>query len=204
VVNSPLRESVYFVDWFRVDKKSGSTMIRRKTLRGGTTCEVVRGDITKQDIEAIVNAAHARLAGGGGVDGALPRAGGPEIMAECKKIGGCPTGFAVVTTGGRLKAKLVIHAVGPIYTGLATDAEVLARTYQNCLRRATEKECASVAFPSISTGAYGYPIEQAAPIALKNCAEFVKHGSCLKTIRFVLFSDADFALYVKLLDQLQV
>ncbi len=176
-------------------------MIRHKELSCGTILEVVRGDITTQDTEAIVNAANARLAGGGGVDGAIHRAGGPEIKAECKKIGGCPTGFAVVTTAGRLKAKWVIHAVGPIYAGLPQDAEILKRTYTNSLRRVVEKECTSVAFPSISTGVYGYPIEHAAPIAMDTCVEFVKSHPSIKMIRFVLFSDPDFALYVKLLEQ---
>jgi len=178
-------------------------MIRRKNLRCGTIFEVVRGDITTQDTDAIVNAANARLAGGGGVDGAIHRAGGPAIMAACKKIGGCPTGFAVATTGGKLKAKWVIHAVGPIYAGLPQDAVTLARTYTSSLRCAMEKKCASVAFPSISTGIYGYPIEQAAPIAINTCAEFVKDNPSIKMIRFVLFSDPDFALYVKLLEQLK-
>lgn len=177
-------------------------MIRRKTLQCGTIIEVVRGDITTQNTDAIVNAANARLAGGGGVDGAIHRAGGPEIAAECKKIGHCPTGFAVITTGGRLKAKWVIHAVGPIYAGLPEDAEVLARTYRNSLRRAVEKECDSVAFPAISTGVYGYPSGQAAPIALNTCVEFAQTNPCIEIIRFVLFSDRDFALYVKLLEQL--
>jgi O-acetyl-ADP-ribose deacetylase (regulator of RNase III) len=178
-------------------------MIRRKDLNCGAVFEVVRGDITTQDVEAIVNAANARLAGGGGVDGAIHRAGGPAILADCKKIGGCPTGFAVVTTGGKLKAKWVIHAVGPIYAGLPQDPLTLARTYQNSLRRAMEKKCNSVAFPSISTGVYGYPIEQAAPIAMNTCAEFVKNNPGIKMVRFVLFSDPDFALYVKLLDRLR-
>ncbi len=178
-------------------------MIRHKTLNCGTVFEVVRGDITTQNVNAIVNAANARLAGGGGVDGAIHRAGGPDILAECKKIGSCPTGFAVVTAAGRLKAKWVIHAVGPIYAGLADDAKILARTYKNSLCRAVEKECESVAFPSISTGVFGYPIDRAAPIAMHTCAEFVRSNPSIKTVCFVLFSDADFALYVKLLEQLK-
>jgi len=178
-------------------------MIRRKTLRCGTVFEVVRGDITHETADAIVNAANARLAGGGGVDGAVHRAGGPQIMAECKKIGGCPTGYAVVTTAGKLKAKWVIHAVGPIYAGLPDDARLLASAYRKSLGRAVEKQAESIVFPSISTGLYGYPIEQACPIALSACAKFVHGEPSIKTVRFVLFSDSNFAVYVKHLERLK-
>src|SRR3990172_3083104 len=132
--------------------------------------ELVEGDITRQDTEVIVNAANSRLAGGGGVDGAIHRAGGPQIMAECKKIGGCPTGEAVITSGGRLKAKYVIHAVGPVYRdGRHGEPELLAGAYKYSLKLASENKIKSIAFPSISTGAY--------------------EG---KSILFILFSDASF------------
>jgi len=178
-------------------------MIRRKTLKCGTVFEVERGDITRETTDAIVNAANPRLAGGGGVDGAIHRAGGPEIMAECKKIGGCPTGFAVVTTAGNLKAKWVIHTVGPIYSGLPDDPKQLASAYRNSLAKAVEKKAESVSFPSISTGVYGYPITDACPIALSTCAEFAQRHPELKVIRFIVFSDNDFAEYVKHLERLE-
>jgi len=178
-------------------------MIRRKELNCGTILEVERGDITLETTDAIVNAANARLAGGGGVDGAIHRAGGPEIMAECRKLGGCPTGFAVVTTAGKLKAKWVIHAVGPIYSGLPDDSRQLASAYRNSLKRAVEKKAESVSFPSISTGVYGYPIEEACPIALSACAEFVKTAPEIKTVRFIVFSNANFAVYIKHLERLE-
>lgn len=178
-------------------------MIRRKQLNCGTILEVERGDITLETTDAIVNAANARLAGGGGVDGAIHRAGGPEIMAECRKLGGCPTGFAVVTTAGKLKAKWVIHAVGPIHSGLPDDAKQLASAYRNSLKRAVEKKAESVSFPSISTGVYGYPIEEACPIALQTCAEFAQKTPTIRTIRFIVFSDKDFAVYIKHLERLK-
>src|SRR3990172_12505763 len=134
--------------------------------------ELVEGDITRQDTEVIVNAANSRLAGGGGVDGAIHRAGGPQILAECKKIGGCPTGEARITTGGRLQARWVIHTVGPVYRdGKHGEPELLASAYRNSLRLALEKGIKTLAFPSISTGAYGYPMADAARIALCTAIE---------------------------------
>lgn len=178
-------------------------MIRRKTLQCGTVFEVLRGDITTERVDAIVNAANCRLAGGGGVDGAIHRAGGPEILAQCQKLGGCPTGYAAITTAGRLPAKWVIHAVGPIYTGLPDDPKLLASAYRKSLEKAAQKQAESVAFPSISTGAYGYPIELACPLALETCALFVKDHPEIKTVRFVVFSDSDFAVYVRNLERLK-
>jgi len=140
-----------------------------QTSIGATRLELVQGDITQQDVDAIVNAANSALAGGGGVDGAIHRAGGPQIMAECQRIVGCPTGQAVLTSGGNLKARYVIHAVGPIYNnGKSGEAELLAVVYFNSLRVAVENGLRSIAFPSISTGAYRYPIRDAAHIALKS------------------------------------
>ncbi len=163
---------------------------------GSTRLEIVRGDITKEKVDAIVNAANTNLAVGGGVDGAIHRAGGPEIMKECRQIGRCPTGNAVRTTGGNLPAKWVIHAVGPIYSGLREDAEQLASAYRQSLNRAREAEARSVAFPSISTGVYGYPINEAAPIAIDTVSKFVKENpDAFDFVRFVLFSDADYSRY---------
>src|SRR5512134_254831 len=141
---------------------------------GTSRLELVEGDITKQDTEAIVNAANSSLLGGGGVDGAIHRAGGPQILEECRKIGGCPTGEARITTGGDLKAKWVIHTVGPVYRdGRHGEPELLAGAYRNSLAVAVEHGIATVAFPSISTGAYGYPFPEAARIALGTTMKFL-------------------------------
>ncbi len=168
-----------------------------KVELNGTIVELIRGDITTEETDAIVNAANSRLAGGGGVDGAIHRAGGPEIMAECRKIpGGCPTGEAVITTGGRLKARYVIHTVGPVYSGgTSGEEEKLKNAYRNSLAIASARGLKSVAFPSISTGVYGYPVEEAARAALLTVKEFVKTGKEIKLIRFVLFSDRDLQVY---------
>ena len=159
------------------------------TTVGGTSLELVQGDITKQDTDAIVNAANSGLSGGGGVDGAIHRAGGPRIMEECREIGGCPTGESRMTSGGNLMARYVIHAVGPVYNnGVSGEDSLLANAYRNSLRLGVEKGLKSVAFPSLSTGAYGYPLREAASIALKTVVEFLKteqHG--LELVRFVLF-----------------
>jgi O-acetyl-ADP-ribose deacetylase (regulator of RNase III) len=158
--------------------------------------ELVQGDITEQDTDAIVNAANTGLRGGGGVDGAIHRAGGPEIMAECRKIGGCKTGDAVITTGGKLAARHVIHAVGPVYRGGAHgEAELLASAYRRSLEVASENGLSSVAFPSISTGAYGYPIEEAARIALQTAIDYLRAHTDIVLVRFVLFSGSDFEVY---------
>ena len=156
---------------------------------GGAVVELVQGDITEQATDAIVNAANSALAGGGGVDGAIHRAGGPQIMEECRKIGGCPTGEARITSGGNLQARHVIHAVGPIYRGGASGEDhLLASAYRNSLRLAAENGLRSVAFPSLSTGAYGYPLRDAADIALATVVEFLRSGRHgLELVRFVLF-----------------
>ena len=156
---------------------------------GGAVVELVQGDITDQGTDAIVNAANSGLAGGGGVDGAIHRAGGPRIMEECRMIGGCPTGEARITSGGNLKARHVIHAVGPVYRdGLSGEENQLANAYRNSLRLAVGNGLRSIAFPSLSTGVYSYPIREAAEIALRTVAEFLqneRHG--LELVRFVLF-----------------
>lgn len=164
---------------------------------------LAEGDITKQDTDAIVNAANKSLRGGGGVDGAIHRAGGPRILEECKKIGGCETGEAVITTGGNLKAKYVIHTVGPIYRdGLHNEPKLLENAYKNSLKLASSKGIKSIAFPSISTGAYGYPLEQAAEIALKTAITYLKEYTDIELIRFVLFGQKTYEVYEKILKQL--
>ncbi len=168
-----------------------------------TTLSLVKGDITEESTEAIVNAANSRLAGGGGVDGAIHRAGGPAIMEECRKIGGCPAGSAVFTTGGDLKAKYIIHAVGPIYKdGEHDEARLLESAYAASLRVAHDKGLKSVAFPSISTGAYGYPIEEASRVALSTVISFIRCNPGLLLVRFVLFSQADYEVYSRTLASL--
>ncbi len=170
---------------------------------GTSVLELVEGDITKQDTEAIVNAANTSLLGGGGVDGAIHHAGGPQILEECKMIGGCPTGEARITTGRRLKAKWVIHTVGPVYQdGKHREPELLATAYRNSLRLASEKGIKSVAFPSISTGAYGYPMADAARVALRTINEFLKAHPEISLVRFVLFGHAALRTYETVLDEL--
>jgi O-acetyl-ADP-ribose deacetylase (regulator of RNase III) len=158
-----------------------------------TRLRLLQGDITRQATDAIVNAANPSLMGGGGVDGAIHRAGGPAILAECKQIvsrqGRLPTGRAVITTGGNLRAKYVIHTVGPVWHGGGKgEAELLASAYRESLKVATEHKLASVAFPSISTGVYGYPVTQAARIAIHAVITFLRHGTTtIKEVVFVLF-----------------
>jgi len=161
-----------------------------------TAVEFVRGDITRVAADAIVNAANAHLAGGGGVDGAIHRAGGPSIMRECRKIGGCPTGSAVATTAGNLPAKWVFHAVGPVYGGREEDARQLASCHLRCLDLAVEKGCRSVAFPAISTGAYGYPLEEASAVAVGAVRDWLrKNPDKLDRVTFVLFDAAALEAY---------
>jgi len=156
---------------------------------------LVRGDITHQRVDAIVNAANAGLRGGGGVDGAIHRAAGPTVMAQCRRIGGCPTGGAIVTGAGDLPCRHVIHAVGPIWRGgHHGEAEQLAAAYRASMHRAREIGADTVAFPSLSTGAYGYPLSLAAPIAVAAVLHELGHGSP-RQVRFVLFDDATFEAY---------
>jgi O-acetyl-ADP-ribose deacetylase (regulator of RNase III) len=175
-----------------------------RSVRIGTSrLELVEGDITRQGTEAIVNAANTTLLGGGGVDGAIHRAGGPQILEECRKIGGCPTGEARITTGGRLKARWVIHTVGPVYRdGKHREPELLASAYRNSLRLASEKGIKSVAFPSISTGAYGYPLADAARIALGTAFEYLKDHPEITLVRCVLFGQAALRSYEGALEEL--
>lgn len=158
---------------------------------GQAVVELVQGDITQQTTDAIVNAANARLAGGGGVDGAIHRAGGPEIMAETKRLypQGCPTGQAVITKAGRLPCRYVIHAVGPRWQGGHAGEEKLLRSaYHNALQLAVDHDCQSVAFPALSAGAYGYPLAEAARVALETTCAFLREKQRPTLVRFVLFS----------------
>ena len=172
---------------------------------GKASIELVQGDITKTTADVICNAANARLVGGGGVDGAIHRAGGPSIMAELDGIraqnGGCPTGSAVATGAGNLDAKWVFHAVGPVYSDGPRDALLLSSAYATCMGLAKEKECTSIAFPSISTGVYGYPLEKAAPVAIETIRQALE-GSPVKTVRFVLFDDDTFDAFQKALEEI--
>jgi nudix-type nucleoside diphosphatase (YffH/AdpP family) len=170
-----------------------------ETMIGKTKLSLIRGDITEQDTVAIVNAANTTLLGGGGVDGAIHRAGGPQILKECKEIhtrqGGCPTGKAVITSGGKLKARYVIHTVGPIWSGKNHDDNLLRSAYWNSLTLAEGKRVQSISFPSISTGAYRFPVERAARIALTALNDFFRKPRCLKEVRFVLFSEEILKVY---------
>ncbi|MFO7773242.1 MAG: O-acetyl-ADP-ribose deacetylase [Dehalococcoidia bacterium] len=166
-----------------------------------TKVSIVQGDITKQATEAIVNAANPGLMGGGGVDGAIHRAGGPAILEECKKIvarqGRLPTGKAVITGGGNLKARYVIHTVGPVWHGGSrNESELLKSAYYECLQLATESKLTSISFPSVSTGAYGYPLDEAARIAAGTVVSFLKQqATSLEEVVFVLFDARTYESY---------
>ena len=163
---------------------------------GSSVLELIQGDITQQDTEAIVNAANRTLLGGGGVDGAIHRAAGPELLAECRTLGGCETGDAVITKGCKLKARYVIHTVGPVYRGASPSTEGLLKSaYQRSLEVARAKGVCSVAFPSISTGAYGYPLEEAAPVALRTVIGFFQRYPEIERVRFVLRSSRAFRTF---------
>lgn len=184
-------------------------MIRDEYQIGKTTVRVVRGDLTEMETDAIVNAANSSLMGDGGVDGAIHRKGGPRILEECKKIRatewpeGLPTGKAVITSAGNLKAKRVIHTVGPVWRGgNRGEPELLAHAYQNSLRLAGSKGLRTIAFPSISTGAYGYPIEDASRVALKSVKAFLEKEDKLDEVVFVLFSERDLKIYVETVKEL--
>lgn len=177
-------------------------MSDREFLVGKAKVCLVQGDITDMATDAIVNAANSSLMGGGGVDGAIHREGGPRILEECKRIraaewpDGLPTGKAVITSGGKLKAKFVIHAVGPVWSGgTHKEPELLSEAYCNSLRLAISKGLKTIAFPSISTGAYGYPIEKASQIAIITIKEFVEEEDKLEKVAFVLFTEHDLRIY---------
>ncbi len=169
----------------------------------GSIIELVEGDITLQDTDAIVNAANSTLLGGGGVDGAIHRAGGPKILEECKRHAGCPTGEARITGGGNLRARFVIHAVGPRFRdGRHGEPELLRKAYQNSLALAKENKIQTIAFPSISTGAYGYPMEDAARIALSTARDYLKDNPEIRLARFVLFGQAAMKTYRRALEKI--
>ena len=158
--------------------------------------QIVQGDITKLDVDAIVNAANTTLLGGGGVDGAIHRTAGPELLAECRLLGGCRPGEAKITGGYRLPARFVIHTVGPIWRGGKHDeARTLTNCYRNSLQRAVENEIKTLAFPAISCGAYGYPIKEAAQIALKATREFLAVSDNPRKVIFVVWGEAVYDAY---------
>ncbi len=175
----------------------------RELRVGDGTLRLIQGDITKIPAGAIVNAANGALRGGGGVDGAIHRAGGPSIMEECRKIGGCPTGSAVATGAGNLPARYVIHAVAPVWQGGDHDEpDLLASAYTKSLELARERKVESVTLPSLGTGAYGYPLEQAAPIALRAALEHLRTGSPPWEVTFVLWGDAALTAFERALSSL--
>ncbi len=176
-----------------------------KTTISGQTLELHQGDITLQEVDAIVNAANSSLAGGGGVDGAIHRRGGPAIMAEtgARYPDGCPTGSAVISTGGNLTTRHVIHAVGPIWGGgRRGEAELLAGAYRRSLELAVENDCRSIALPALSTGAYRYPMDQAARVALQTAVEFLREHGRPELVRFVLYDAGAYGAFAAALEEL--
>lgn len=170
---------------------------------GDCVIELVQGDITRQQVDAVVNAANHALAGGGGVDGAIHDAAGPQIMEETRRVypDGCPTGSAVATSGGNLSAKHLFHAVGPVWRGGGKgERQLLKSAYRKCLELALQHECASIAFPAISTGAYGYPMDLAAEDSLTAVREFLQEHGRPPIVRFVLFGGGAFGAYSRVLE----
>jgi O-acetyl-ADP-ribose deacetylase (regulator of RNase III) len=167
--------------------------MKKETFSG--RIELLQGDITTLDVDAIVNAANRSLLGGGGVDGAIHRAAGPQLLAECKTLGGCETGEAKITGGFKLPARHVIHTVGPVYGNRPEDPKLLAACYRNSLRLATEKGLAIIAFPAISCGVYGYPPAKACRVAVETVREFLAKDQALEKVIFVVFSADLFQIY---------
>ena len=167
------------------------------------TLEVMQGDITRLNVDAIVNAANTSLLGGGGVDGAIHRAAGPGLLEECRTLGGCPTGEARITGGYNLAARHVIHTVGPVFSGKPRDKILLTGCYQNSLRLAADNNLASVAFPAISCGVYGYPIEEACKIAVDTSCLFLKSNPSIVRVIFMLFSPGDLRVYEAYMQSLE-
>jgi len=191
---APARTAI--VDWFKLGM--------RKTF-GEKTLELTQGDITRENVDAIVNAANSALAGGGGVDGAIHRAAGPSVMQETRQRypDGCPTGSAVITSAGNLAVRYIIHAVGPVWRGgLCGEADQLAGAYRRSLELAAEHKCRSVAFPALSTGAYGYPMDLASRTALATVIRYLEEPSSIELVRFVLFSAGAYGAFGAALDEL--
>jgi O-acetyl-ADP-ribose deacetylase (regulator of RNase III) len=180
----------------------GELFMSTRTVNG-VTLALLKGNIVEVQADAIVNAANSGLRGGGGVDGAIHRAGGPTIMEECRKIGGCPTGSAAATSAGKLQARYVFHAVGPIYSGTSEDEKLLASAYQSCLDLAEQYGIKSVAFPSLSTGVYGYPLDEAAPIALRTIIAHIQKATSLQEVMVVLFGDEAFQAFERALKDIR-
>ncbi|MBF0118634.1 MAG: O-acetyl-ADP-ribose deacetylase [Desulfobacterales bacterium] len=164
--------------------------------------EIMTGDITRLEVDAIVNAANKTLLGGGGVDGAIHRAAGQKLLDECRTLGGCETGEAKITRGYNLPAKYVIHTVGPIYSGTEKDAELLSSCYLNSLKLAVSNNLNSIAFPAISCGVYGYPINEACKIAINTTCDFIKNNQTIKKVIFVLFSQSDLDVYKNYIEKI--
>ena len=165
--------------------------------------EIAQGDITRCEADAIVNAANTSLLGGGGVDGAIHRAAGPELMAECRTLGGCPTGEAKITGGYSLPARYVIHTVGPVYSAAPKDKTLLTACYRNSLQLAVDNGIASIAFPAISCGVYGYPIDKACKIAVDSTVEFLSTNQAIEKVLFMLFSEKNYRVYDRYLQSLR-
>ncbi len=180
-------------------KESGNKVSRKVE---DCRLELVRGDITAQETEAIVNAANKRLAPGGGVAGAIHRAAGPELWEECKTLGGCRTGEAKISGAYELPADYVVHTVGPVYSGSPEDPELLESSYRNSLQLAVDKGIESVSFPALSTGAFGYPEEEAGRIALETMIDFLENHSGPELVRLVLYGRSSFELHKEILKQI--
>ncbi len=171
---------------------------------GNARLQVIVGDITSQDTAAVVNAANRHLAPGGGVAGAIHAAAGPGLWQECAKLGGCETGQARITAAYNLPNRHVIHTVGPVYSGIAQDEIDLADCYRNSLALAEENGLASVAFPALSTGIFGYPVDKAAPVALRTIAEFLQGAENVRLVRMVLYDERSCAVHEKALEEIKL
>lgn len=175
-----------------------------RKLVGNGVIELVMGDITEQDTDAIVNAANRTLLGGGGVDGAIHRAGGPEVLKECRELGGCDTGDAKLTTAGKMQAECVVHTVGPVYRdGDHGEPHQLASCHRRSLEVALDHGAKSIAFPAISCGVYGYPVGDAAKIAIQTVVQFLREREAIDLVRFVLFDEHTFRAYSEALAEVQ-